>query len=82
MRHLFVAAFLLVGALLATATLSAVLQNWATARASSTEYEPPSVAAPTGSQSTKPSTDTANTPQRGRVRAAPRQMTQVLDYRL
>lgn len=68
MRHLFMAFVLIVGALLTTATLSAVLQNWATAaRASSATYEPPPIqTSPNSLQTPKPGVDTSKLAPRNR----------------
>lgn len=49
MRHLLIAAAMVVGALFITASASTVIENWAVARNSKGSYEPPTVAtSPTG----------------------------------
>lgn len=46
MRHLFVAALMVIGALLVTATTAGVLQSRATAGNNVSSYEPPSFSTP------------------------------------
>ena len=86
MRHIFMGLGLLLGGLLATSTAAGLLQSWATARASSTEYEPPALATPAGAQSLKPASENAaNNPQpqqqRTRARSAPRPAGQEIGQR-
>lgn len=86
MRHIFMGLGLLLGGLLATSTAAGLLQSWATARASSTEYEPPALATPAGAQPLKSASETtvpnAQPPQqRTRARSAPRANTQEIGQR-
>lgn len=54
MRHLFVAAAMVIGALIATSVATTALEHWATARASAgSNYEPPSLVASPASFSKK-----------------------------
>lgn len=86
MRHIFMGLALLLGGLLATSTAAGLLQTWATARASSTEYEPPALATPAGAQPLKSASEsaapTAQPPQqRTRARSAPRPSGQEIGQR-
>lgn len=77
MRHIFMGLGLLLGGLLLTSTAAGLLQSWATARASSTEYEPPALATPSGAQPMKsasenPAPSQQPQQQRTRARSAPR----------
>ena len=87
MRHIFMGLGLLLGGLLATSTAAGLLQSWATARASSTEYEPPAVATPAGAQQPlkAASDNAASNPQpqqqRSRARPAPRPAGQEIGQR-
>ena len=45
MRHLFVAAAMVIGALVATSIATTALQSWATSRTKPGSYEPPSLVA-------------------------------------
>ena len=75
MRHLFVAALMVAGALLVTATTAGVLQSRATAGNNVSHYEPPALSSPASRNSTAA---TRSTPEpavigvRARSNAAPR----------
>lgn len=75
MRHLFVAALMVIGALLVTATTAGVLQSRATAGNKVSSFEPPSYATP-ASRTAKATGKTAPEPAvigvRGRSSDAPR----------
>ncbi len=53
MRHLFVAAAMVIGALVVTSVASTALQSYATSRAQQSSYEPPALAASPASYSKK-----------------------------
>ncbi len=70
MRHLFVAAAMVIGALVATSVASTALQSWATAHASSGTYQQPALAASPASYSKKPESVISGV-QRARPRVIP-----------
>ncbi len=75
MRHLFVAALMVIGALLVTATTAGVLQSRATSGNNVSSYEPPSLTGPssrTAKASTKSTPEPAVIGVRARSGEAPR----------
>jgi hypothetical protein len=71
MRHFFLAAAMLVGALVVTSVASTALQSWATSRAHASSYQPPSLVASPASINKK-SDGTVNGLQRARPTLAVR----------
>ncbi|UYN94360.1 MAG: hypothetical protein KIT25_20345 [Enhydrobacter sp.] len=85
MRHLFVAALMVVGALLVTATTAGVLQSRATSGNNVGSYEPPSLTSPqskTAKAPSKSAPEPAVIGVRGRSNAQPRTAPAVLDQRV